>query len=415
MSNWIEQLQNVPVEIRTGDGQTYVPLWKNAVRSKNYNYSAFNFINVAGTRVERLQPEGYQYDLELYFTGIDHLHVSDNFEASADDRRAWIITHPFYGTVRVQPLSIRRDNKLYNRTLFVIRVWETIGNQYPIRRIVPIDAVNQLRLDTENQLVANFSSNIPELSTSNEALIRSTIDTLDNTISLELPQIGTSFADFKTQIGMLRNQITEPLAQASSALRTLLGIISFPIQQVSAVQTRIDIFTNLLDQVGAILIPEGESVEVENKQLYEIYGTAIMASMFNSAITPSDTDYRIRTEVANVAEILNDQYVVLLNNLERIQTDRPDQQDAFTADDTSARFLHETLAVTQANLFDQAFDARQERVILLEQDDNVIRLTHRFYGLDEAGENETFFIDSNNLSLDEILNIKKGRIIRYYV
>ncbi len=106
---------------------------------------------------------------------------------------------------------------------------------------------------------------------------------------------------------------------------------------------------------------------------------------------------------------------MLIETLERLQTDRPDDQEAFTADDTTARLVQEAFGIAQANLFDQAFNARQERILQLEQDDNAVRLTHRFYGMDANDENLNFFINSNGLSLNELLQVKKGRQIRYYV
>jgi hypothetical protein len=45
----------------------------------------------------------------------------------------------------------------------------------------------------------------------------------------------------------------------------------------------------------------------------------------------------------------------------------------------------------------------------------VINITHRFYGLDLADENITRIIDSNNIGINEILEVKKGRKIVYYV
>jgi len=70
---------------------------------------------------------------------------------------------------------------------------------------------------------------------------------------------------------------------------------------------------------------------------------------------------------------------------------------------------------TLSNLFAIALNAKQERSIVLEEDNNLVNLTHRFYGLDAADENIDEFILNNNIGISEHLLIKKGRILRYYV
>lgn len=415
--SFIDRVQSQrTIDIITGDGRRYSFDWKNAERSKKYNYAAFNFINVPGTRVVRGRPEGAQYTLELYFTGADYLDNARNFEISADDQRPWTVIHPFYDRLIVQPLSINRDDKLYNRTIFIVKVWETIGNQYPVQRLVPDDNVGQLRMDTTEQAATNFAAVTPTFDSATQAAANNALDVIDNVVSEELPQEGNTFANFKQMVGEMRAQLTDPLAESMSNLRLMANIISFPIEQVQAVNDRIQLYSDMQQQVIDSLVNVTQtSIPQRNKRLFEFMGSAIATALFNSAITPGAGDYQIRTEVASAAETLNDQYALLIETLERIQTDRPDDNEAFTADDTTARIVQEAFGVAQANLFDQAFEARQERVILLEYDDNAIRLTHRFYGLDANDENLEFFINTNGLSLDELLQIKKGREIRYYV
>jgi len=63
--SWIEQLNNVELEIQTGDGKRWTPLWKEAKRSKVYNTAADDFIRVSGTFIYRGLPQGNQYDIVL--------------------------------------------------------------------------------------------------------------------------------------------------------------------------------------------------------------------------------------------------------------------------------------------------------------------------------------------------------------
>jgi hypothetical protein len=68
-----------------------------------------------------------------------------------------------------------------------------------------------------------------------------------------------------------------------------------------------------------------------------------------------------------------------------------------------------------SNLYSIAFAAKQEREYVLDKDSNPILLTHKFYGLDKNDVNLEKFISTNDIGLTEILNIRKGRKIVYYV
>jgi hypothetical protein len=66
-------------------------------------------------------------------------------------------------------------------------------------------------------------------------------------------------------------------------------------------------------------------------------------------------------------------------------------------------------------LYRIAFEAKQEREYILDEDSNIILLTHKFYEMDSEDRNINNFIETNNIGLNEILNIQKGRKIVYYV
>jgi hypothetical protein len=66
-------------------------------------------------------------------------------------------------------------------------------------------------------------------------------------------------------------------------------------------------------------------------------------------------------------------------------------------------------------LFEIAISAQQERSILCDSDTNVILLAHRFYGLLLDDSTIQRVMDNNSIGISEILDIKKGRKILYYV
>ena len=69
--------------------------------------------------------------------------------------------------------------------------------------------------------------------------------------------------------------------------------------------------------------------------------------------------------------------------------------------------------ISADRLFEVAFNAKQERIINLPKDGNPINLAHQYYG--PGDENLDNFILNNTIELKEMLQIKKGREIKYYV
>jgi len=104
--SWQDKLQNIQFSIKTGDGKEWFPLFKTGEKSKEFNTSIYDFIDVPKSLVERKQPKSSKYPLTFWFDGENHIETAEEFERSANDNRYWTITHPYYGTIKGQPLSI---------------------------------------------------------------------------------------------------------------------------------------------------------------------------------------------------------------------------------------------------------------------------------------------------------------------
>ena len=126
MSTWKEKLENIKFSIKTGDGKTYFPLLKITEKSKDYNSSEYDFINVEGTFVDRKKPRGSKFPLVFYFQGDDNIEQCNAFETSADDSRLWTVEHPFYGIIKGQPTNLKRNDSNYNITEITVDFFESI-------------------------------------------------------------------------------------------------------------------------------------------------------------------------------------------------------------------------------------------------------------------------------------------------
>ncbi len=409
--SWIDQLNNVELEIQTGDGKKWSPLWKEAKRSKVYNTAAYDFIRVSGTFIYRGLPQGNQYDITLIFQGETHLTTAEQFNRSADDPRFWTITHPFWGSIKVQPMTLEEDKSVLNSTIFKIKIWETISTKYPVQKQLANDRVSEMQLLTNEMVAKSFANQIPVIATSLRTTLTDTVKAVDQ-ISSKAIKTDSEFAKFKTKVAKAQRLITDTIQKPIDVMRSVIDLINYPVYVVGSVTDRLNIAKELATKLEAILLKKRTKTTL---LVYECAGSSLVSAMANAAMTPNEGDYSMRLKVLYAMDTVQEQYVNYLTILDESQADRSDEVDGFTPDDDTSRHLNEAVVEALANVYDYSFGAKQERAIYLEEDSNPILLTHRFYGLDNEDSNLDFFINTNSLSLGELFQIRKGRRILYYV
>lgn len=422
--NWIEQLNNVEVAITTGDGQVYRPLWKEAKRSRNYNTAAYNFIGVAGTLIDRKLPEGNQYDLSIIFQGDTHLDVAQRFQNSADDPRAWVITHPYWGDITVQPMSLEEDKSVLNNTIFKVKVWETISSIYPIQTQYSNDRVVELAAEVSELAAESLANDIPTIDSQLRTTLLKIMDVI-NKIAAAGAVIGAKLAKFKQMVAKAKRLISDATQLAVNVFRAVINTINFAVQVVQSVKDRIAILKELKNKLTSILFKKKTK---NNVLVYEGVTSGLVALIASSAMTPNTygettpegelittSDYIMRNDVIEAVDSVRSEYEDYLINLDESQALRSDIVGTFTPSTEINQSLNSCIMEALCNIYDYAFSAKQERVIYLEKDSNPIIQAHRFYGLDILDKTLQFFIDSNSIRNGELIQLRKGRKLLYYV
>ena len=130
---------------------------------------------------------------------------------------------------------------------------------------------------------------------------------------------------------------------------------------------------------------------------------------------PGDEDYKTRPEVSGIADTIMDMFSSYISDLDSLQTPNGGKTNSFIPDAYALRDLSQLVNLSISNLFTIALGARQERSLYLEDDTNIVVLTHRVYGLDPGDNNMNELIETNSIGINEIDILKKGRKIVYYV
>jgi prophage DNA circulation protein len=407
--SWLDKIQTQFI-IKTGDSREWSPNWLNASRTVEYNVSEFDFTNTEGTLVKREKPRGMKYELELYFQGDDHLDNAEAFRISANDPRPWTITHPFYGSIIVQPLGLRFDNTKYNVTLVTGTIIETITEDSPKTSVDPIDKIAASKDDVDVKFVDSFVNDVkPETAEINKlAENNSQLYKEGSKLSQTKDEAQEYFNRFNTANTAILNATSQPL----EAMISLQAMINYPGQFATGVKNRID---SLVNQFKLLTSAAFSILTRADKKIFEFSAGAIVSSMAYTASKPQSSDYTSRNDVIEIMDFIYSTHNDYITFLDTLQSDNGGSPDSYIPDADSQIALNELINFTISNLFNIALNAKQERTVFVEDDTNLIILAHRFYGLQADDSTIDTLIKTNNIGLNELLIIRKDRKIIYYV
>lgn len=406
--SWIDQIENFKLTITCGDGVAYNPNWINAKRLQEYNISEFDFPGIAGTLVKRNKPLGIKHSLEIYFQGEDHLDTAEAFRKSSDDPAPWKLDHPFYGRLIVQPTSLEFDNSVYNITKISGAIIETITEDNPITSVSPVDAIpiakNTLDTSFENIVISPAPTDINTLSQNNQRNFK---------LGVPIITIPTEFEDYNHAFNIMNAAVNNAIADASLAMTLTMAFITKPAIFSAGLQTRINTlsaqFKNLRQGISALINPN-------SKYIYEVVAGTTISAMALATTVLTDADSLLSGDsLFSILNQISTSYNQYLQDLDDLQTLNGGNTTSFIADGIAITNLNDLVNLAISSLFQSALNSKQQRSITTDSDTNIILLTHQLYGLDDQDDNIQELMAENNIGLTEILQIKKGRKIVYYI
>jgi hypothetical protein len=397
--------------ITTGEGSTFQVLWKNAEKSYEFNVAQFEFIETRGTLVDRREVKGRTFPIEIYFQGDNHLTESSRFETATLDKRPWTIEHPLYGKLIVQPISLTFNNsESVSYTKVTGLTMETITDNGLVVTDNPNDVIEELNEESLAVGAENFATVTPnpaDMAQTTDVIYQQGIPISKNPIQSE-----EYFNLFNETQSVILNATSQPLA----AMRSLQTMIEAPAKFETSVQNRITALTNQFNSlVTSVLNIVPGNLTLAQKLLFENSAGPLINAMALAASLPQTGNYQNRSAIISVINTLIANYNSYVSTIDNLRSGIPGNPNTYSPGSQYQNGLSALINFTISNLFNIAAGARQERNFILTDDDNLVTLSHRFYGpsLDDA--NVTEFRLVNNIGLSEILGLKKGRSIVYYV
>lgn len=408
--SWIDKVTNELI-ITTGAGEQFKPSWINAKLLQEYHIAEFNFPDVEGTLVKRGEPLGIKFAMEIYFQGPDHIDISEKFRVAAKDRNYWVLEHPYYGVFPCHPTTLDFDNSGYNITKITGVLIETILDDEPL--IYGEEFSLPQKIEAQKTKLDDVIE-----STFNYTLYPGDVNTLRNTnnkafnLSVPIIKLPEEFEVYNNLFNQANNAINTAIASPVLAMRAVTSALTQPARFTENVKTRIKTLSNTFDYLHDTAVG---LTTVSSKQIFQNQSAAVLSAMCIAASTPLENNYTNNNSVLEILEIIFSKYGIFLEDIDLMQSINASSVLSYIPNVDVLTALNDLINTTLAGLFTIALSSRTERSLILETDTNLVVLTHRLYGLDSLDKNIDEIIANNELGLNEIIQLEKGKKIVYYI
>lgn len=398
-------------------GARYVFAYEDLSRSFDKKTSSHDFPSAIGTYVQDNGRTGRKYPLTAFFSGANCDTEADAFENALAETGRGKLEHPIYGTVDVVPFgTVTRSDALKsaaNQSTVEVTFWETIPLVYPIPQSDPqsiiTEAVQQfsqaLGLDVADKLdifdplvVAQFKDRVI-----------AQINTV-KTILGKVTEIKTQVEDGVTKVLALTDSIVTATTETADAVRStitetvssVMELVALPSQVKEDIKSKISSYKEMLENILSPIFPTEDEGDLLSTG---VLAETIVASL---AVNMVESELSSQGEATSAAD-------ELLGVFDEVVTWQEDTSEKLGVLSTGESYqkLQESIALTAGYLVQISFTLKKERKIVLTRDRTIIDLAAELYG--EVDTILDFFINSNEFTGSEIIELPKGREVLYYV
>lgn len=387
--------------------------YENVSKSIDKKTTAFDFPDVDGTYIQESGHTGRRYPMRIFFWGDDHDLKSAAFEEMLLQKGIFELEHPIYGVVEVVPFGTitQRDNlkTAANQSIIELTFWETIGLIYPESE----DDEGAETLNAIDEYNQEFDDNIDLTSAVETSSFKNSYDVFLKKTKSALQKVADSQADVQKQFDAFDKSITDSLdllvAKPALLIFQTKLMIQSPARAITKLNARLTAYKDLADSFTT----GDKSTQTngnDNRPANDFAASDVFVStsITGSIISVINNEFVTKTEAIEAAENIIEQFDAAV-------VWRDDNFQSLEEIDTGGSYqkLQNAVALAAGYLVQISFSLKQERRIVLDRNRTFVDLIAELYG--ETDAQYDFFINSNNLSGDEIKELPAGREIVYYI
>ena len=291
-----------------------------------------------------------------------------------------------------------------NSTEINIDFWETIEIEYPTRNYSIKDNTREKHNAVYLAAAVSYIKNAPFTSAD---ISKNKVNILTIAGNAKKLNDNSTYADFQNALNKGLKAIDNLLEEPLAAIESIQKFLDLPSRYEKAVEGRVASYLGTYERLKYSID------SLIDKKYFESIGASTIASMADAMVNPLFDDYVLIADIEKMYTKLNDTYEDYKKVLDQNKVSVYDIKNNWNPDATVQQELNDLVVFTLANLYRLTFVAKRERVIYTTKKTNAILLVHRYVGLDNLDEHLENFISRNNIRLNELFTIQKGRKIVY--
>lgn len=404
--SWQDRLREAAYTSPSGTRLTFD--YEQTAEDFDKKATPFEFAGADGTFVQDLGRTGRRYPLRVILWGDTYDVQAAGWMAALAERGQGILEHPVYGRLDVVPVGkIRRRDDLVtqaNQAVIEVEFFETTGLVYPTASTDPAGQIADLLAAAGAAQAEQLAAAGVLDSATDRADFLSRYNAALDSASAALSPITEGVAGAQRQFDAIQQSINrgidvlikDPLTLAFQTQQ----LINTPARIGGQVSGRLSAYSDLL---ASYLGPSvGRDTQLYNSDLYAS-GTIAAA-----ALATTTESYTKRPDAILAAESI-------LAQGDALAAWRDDNFAALGQIDQGGSWqaTQELIATAAGALVALSFGLAQERRVILGSARSIIDLTYELYGVVDSKLDD--FINDNDLSGDEIIELPQGREVVYYV
>ncbi|MDZ7922706.1 MAG: DNA circularization N-terminal domain-containing protein [Marinagarivorans sp.] len=402
--SWIERIRQAAYTSPSGVRTVF--LYEDLSKSIEKKTTAFDFADADGTYVQDRGLRGQRYPMRLYIAGADYDLTALAFEQSLEEAGAGLLEHPIDGSINAIAFGvITRNDALAtaaNQAVFDVEFWETLINIYPISQLDPAAAVSASIAEFNESSALQLEQNAKIGGPVERTNFKSRYQALLSSASSVLSPIAAAQENVQEQFDSINSSINQGIDTLVSdpltlAFQTVL-LIQSPARASALIVDRLRAYRNLAAQIV-------DGFGSDDIASADLYATAYVSG---SVVSVINNQFTTKTDALAAAQ-------ELLAQFDEVVAWRDESYADSGIIDTGLAYkkLQDAVSLAAGYLVYISFTLKQERAIVLDRDRTIIDLCAELYG--NIDEQLDFIIQSNSLTGSEILELRRGRRIVYYI
>jgi hypothetical protein len=472
--SWKDRLQEAAYTPPSGVRITFD--YENIQYKFAHKTSAFEFPDVDGTLIQDHGVSGRRFPHRVFFWGADHDRQAAVFETALAERGPGRLESPLYGEHTVIPVGDITLKTQANQTVFEVVFFSTLDVVFPTEQDDPANAALAALELFGDAGAAEFASSLSIDSVSEEQGVIDTFNEVLAQVSDELDKIAAvqevvndQFQEINSTINStIDTLVAEPLDLAVATQQ----LIQLPGTALANISDRLEGYNNLAgnifgasDSVSEPGGPGGFGPQIESRtgvgndaqepnrfHSRDLFaGNYVSGAVLSVLFTATDQGGAIATTPVNrrradaertgvvargnafltadqavaAAEAILDQLAAFIawrdanyKNISGGNLSASEQADFISApsntDEGGAlRHLQDAVSLAAGFLLDLSFSLARAKRFKLTEPRSIVDLCAELYG--NVDDSLDFFIDSNDFTGEEIIEIPRGRSIVYFV